>query len=109
MSYRAPLLDRAARPLDLSLISVLICTAASAQSLFAGGAYANRTAIIPGIAFSRYSYSPSWTPRQPGYRAWPRSGGPPGPCVEIPDLDERGHCGLGSTGIFGSGRPKLLT
>ncbi len=75
MSYRAPFLDRAARPLVLSLISVLICTAASAQSLFAGG-YANRTAI-PGNAFSRYSYSPSGAPRQPGYGVWPRSGGPP--------------------------------
>ena len=76
MSYRATCLDRAASSLVLSLISVLICTAASAQSPFAGGGYSNRTAI-PGNAFSRYSYSPSWAPRQPGYGAWQRPDGPP--------------------------------
>lgn len=78
MSYRALLLDRTARLFIFSLISVLICTGASAQSPFAGGGYSNRTAI-PGNGFSRYSYSPSWAPRQPGYAPWPRSGGPPAP------------------------------
>src|SRR5438874_1442575 len=72
MSYRTPLLDRSANLPVFSLISVLICTGASAQSPFAGGHYPNRPAI-PSYAFSR-----SNGPYVPRYGAVPYSGGPPG-------------------------------
>src|SRR5436190_23319702 len=68
MSYRTPLLDRAASLLVFSLILVLICTGASAQSPFAGGHYPNRPGM-PSYGFSR-SNGP--------YVPVPYPGGPPG-------------------------------
>jgi hypothetical protein len=56
MSFRAPLFDHAAKPLVLSLVSVLTCTAAWAQSPFAGRDYTNRPAI-PGYASRWQSFN----------------------------------------------------
>jgi hypothetical protein len=75
MSSRTLLLDRAAKSLIFSLVLVPICTAASAQTPFAGSPYANRPAIrayaSPWQSYNRYP-----TP-QPGYGTFSRPGGSP--------------------------------
>ena len=78
MPDRAPSFNRAARPLVVSLIPVLFCTAASAASLYPRGPapYANR-AGTPGYAVPGYGYRPAWPSGQFGYGAGMGLGGRP--------------------------------
>ena len=116
-------LNRAARPLVLSLIPVLTCSAASAQSLYPDGSahYSNRIGSS-GYAVPSYASRPAWQPAQTasgattgfGRRAvwspWQQSAVPYGSSAPAPNYGGRPawrqapvqyQYGTGTTGDYG--------